>query len=124
MRIEIKSLENRDMNNDLWKDKCREMMEITQELQQENDTVRSQYYQSETRLAVLVSENERLQQEIQNKHVAGHVPQKSSTLRETVILQRKAGQKPMTASGASRTKSNHMQSLATHRQTERNPMES
>jgi hypothetical protein len=54
MRIEIKSLEGKDLKNDLWKDKCREMFEITNELQKENDTVRSQYYHTETRLNVLM----------------------------------------------------------------------
>jgi hypothetical protein len=36
MRLEIKTLEGKDMKNDLWKDKCRELYDMCSELEQEN----------------------------------------------------------------------------------------
>lgn len=40
MRIEMKALEGKDIKNDLWKDKCKELYEITRELEGENDSLR------------------------------------------------------------------------------------
>jgi len=41
MRIEMKALEGTDIKNDLWKDKCKELYEISKELEVENDTLRT-----------------------------------------------------------------------------------
>jgi len=41
MRIEMKALEGTDIKNDLWKDKCKELYEISKELELENDGLRS-----------------------------------------------------------------------------------
>lgn len=41
MRIEMKALEGTDIKNDLWKDKCKELYEISKELESENDGLRS-----------------------------------------------------------------------------------
>ena len=40
MRIEIKTLEGKDIKNDLWKDKCRDLYDISKELEKENDELR------------------------------------------------------------------------------------
>jgi hypothetical protein len=40
MRIEMKTLEGKDIKNDLWKDKCRDLYEISKELEKENDGLR------------------------------------------------------------------------------------
>jgi len=40
MRIEMKTLEGKDIKNDLWKDKCRDLYEISKELEKENDDLR------------------------------------------------------------------------------------
>lgn len=40
MRIEMKALEGKDIKNDLWKDKCKELYEISRELEAENDGLR------------------------------------------------------------------------------------
>ena len=40
MRIEMKALEGTDIKNDLWKDKCKELYEISKSLEQENDGLR------------------------------------------------------------------------------------
>ena len=37
MRIEMKALEGKDIKNDLWKDKCKELYEISKQLEGEND---------------------------------------------------------------------------------------
>lgn len=41
MRIEMKALEGTDIKNDLWKDKCKELYEISKDLELENDGLRS-----------------------------------------------------------------------------------
>ena len=41
MRIEMKALEGTDIKNDLWKDKCKELSEISKDLELENDGLRS-----------------------------------------------------------------------------------
>lgn len=41
MRIEMKALEGTDIKNDLWKDKCKELYEISKELEIENDGLRA-----------------------------------------------------------------------------------
>lgn len=43
MRLEIKALEGKDIKNDLWKDKCKELYEICKELENENDRLRDNY---------------------------------------------------------------------------------
>lgn len=40
MRIEMKALEGKDIKNDLWKDKCKELYEISREMENENDSLR------------------------------------------------------------------------------------
>lgn len=41
MRIEMKALEGTDIKNDLWKDKCKELYEISKNLELENDGLRA-----------------------------------------------------------------------------------
>ena len=41
MRIEMKALEGTDIKNDLWKDKCKELYEISKDLELENDGLRA-----------------------------------------------------------------------------------
>ena len=43
MRLEMKALEGKDIKNDLWKDKCKELYEICKELENENDRLRDNY---------------------------------------------------------------------------------
>lgn len=43
MRLEMKALEGRDIKNDLWKDKCKELYEISKELENENDRLRENF---------------------------------------------------------------------------------
>lgn len=43
MRLEMKALEGKDMKNDLWKDKCKELYEICKELENENDKLRNNF---------------------------------------------------------------------------------
>jgi hypothetical protein len=43
MRLEMKALEGKDIKNDLWKDKCKELYEISKELESENDRLRDNY---------------------------------------------------------------------------------
>lgn len=40
MRVEMKALEGTDIKNDLWKDKCKELYELSKELELENDGLR------------------------------------------------------------------------------------
>lgn len=40
MRVEMKALEGTDIKNDLWKDKCKELYEISKSLENENDELR------------------------------------------------------------------------------------
>ena len=40
MRVEMKALEGHDIKNDLWKDKCKELYEISKELEGENENLR------------------------------------------------------------------------------------
>ena len=40
MRIEMKTLEGKDIKNDLWKDKCKDLFEMSKELEKENDGLR------------------------------------------------------------------------------------
>lgn len=39
----MKALEGRDIKNDLWKDKCKELYEISKELENENDRLRENF---------------------------------------------------------------------------------
>lgn len=41
LRVEIKAIEGKDMsNNDLWKDKCKELFDICKDLQKENEDLK------------------------------------------------------------------------------------
>ena len=40
MRVEMKALEGTDVKNDLWMEKCKELYEISKELEKENDGLR------------------------------------------------------------------------------------
>lgn len=41
MRLEIKAIEGKDLsNNELWKDKCKELFEICKDLQKENEDLK------------------------------------------------------------------------------------
>lgn len=64
MRIEMKALEGKDIKNDLWKDKCKELYEISRELEAENDGLRD---------AVKL-----LQQQVDNAQNAQHFPLQSA----------------------------------------------
>ena len=65
MRIEMKALEGTDIKNDLWKDKCKELYEISKELENENDGLRQGLKQLQTDKAELSKFNEQLM--MQNK---------------------------------------------------------
>lgn len=41
MRMEMKALEGKDIKNDLWKDKCRELYDICNDLEKENENLKS-----------------------------------------------------------------------------------
>jgi hypothetical protein len=41
VRLEIKTMEGKDMKNDMWKEKCREMYDMCQELEKENDSIKN-----------------------------------------------------------------------------------
>ena len=43
MRMEMKALEGKDIKNDLWKDKCKELYEISRELEIENEKLRQNF---------------------------------------------------------------------------------
>lgn len=43
MRMEMKALEGKDIKNDLWKDKCKELYEISRELETENEQLRQNF---------------------------------------------------------------------------------
>ena len=43
MRMEMKALEGKDIKNDLWKDKCKELYEISRELEDENEKLRENF---------------------------------------------------------------------------------
>ena len=43
MRMEMKALEGKDIKNDLWKDKCKELYEISRELEIENEQLRQNF---------------------------------------------------------------------------------
>lgn len=40
MRVEMKTVEGKDIKNDLWKDKCKELYEICKELENENEDLK------------------------------------------------------------------------------------
>lgn len=64
MRLEIKTLEGKDMKNDLWKDKCKELYDMCAELEKENDSIKDNYYVSTQQLEMAMKENEKLQENI------------------------------------------------------------
>jgi hypothetical protein len=102
MRLEIKTLEGKDMKNDLWKDKCKELYDMCAELEKENDSIKHNYYESTNQLEIAIKENEKLAENIrtmsiQTKSTIGG-NSKVPTLRESMILGRhNVGSKPMTA---------------------------
>jgi len=67
MRLEIKTLEGKDMKNDLWKDKCRELYDMCSELEQENVGIKESFMMTQGRLEQACKENEALQ--IRLEHV-------------------------------------------------------
>ena len=102
MRLEIKTLEGKDMKNDLRKDKCKELYDMCAELEKENDSIKHNYYESTNQLEIAIKENEKLAENIrtmsiQTKSTIGG-NSKVPTLRESMILGRhNVGCKPMTA---------------------------
>ena len=60
MRIEMKALEGTDIKNDLWKDKCKELYEISKEMEMENDGLRSGLKQLQVEKGDLTKLNEKL----------------------------------------------------------------
>ena len=60
MRIEMKALEGTDIKNDLWKDKCKELYEISKDLELENDGLRSGLKQLQTEKQDLIRMNEQI----------------------------------------------------------------
>ena len=60
MRIEMKALEGTDIKNDLWKDKCKELYEISKEMEMENDGLRSGLKQLQVEKGDLNKLNEKL----------------------------------------------------------------
>ena len=60
MRIEMKALEGTDIKNDLWKDKCKELYEISKDLELENDGLRAGLKQLQTEKIDLVQVNEQM----------------------------------------------------------------
>lgn len=60
MRIEMKALEGTDIKNDLWKDKCKELYEISKELETENDGLRAGLKQLQVDKGELTKFNEQL----------------------------------------------------------------
>mmetsp|Transcript_47154 Transcript_47154/g.62444 ORF Transcript_47154/g.62444 Transcript_47154/m.62444 type:complete len:146 (+) Transcript_47154:1694-2131(+) len=120
MRIEMKALEGTDIKNDLWKDKCKELYEISKELEVENDGLRAGLKQLQVDKGELTKFNEQLinqHKSLMHLHegteatladthlmsstsrhnitqVAGGVP---PNLRENMILNRNKLTKPLTA---------------------------
>ena len=60
MRIEMKALEGTDIKNDLWKDKCKELFEISKDLELENDGLRAGLRQLQSEKSDLVQVNEQI----------------------------------------------------------------
>ena len=58
MRIEMKALEGTDIKNDLWKDKCKELYEISKDLELENDGLRAGLKQLTTEKLEVMRVNE------------------------------------------------------------------
>ena len=56
----MKALEGTDIKNDLWKDKCKELYEISKELELENDGLRAGLNQLKTEKTDLLKINEQL----------------------------------------------------------------
>lgn len=63
MRIEMKALEGTDIKNDLWKDKCKELYEISRELELENDGLRSGLKQLQVEKSEIAKYNDQLVQQ-------------------------------------------------------------
>ena len=40
MRLEMKGLEGKDVKNDLWKDKCKELYQICKDLEEDNENLK------------------------------------------------------------------------------------
>lgn len=60
MRIEMKALEGTDIKNDLWKDKCKELYEISKDLEVENDGLRAGLKQLQSEKGELQRVNEQV----------------------------------------------------------------
>lgn len=73
MRIEMKALEGTDIKNDLWKDKCKELYEISKDLELENDGLRAGLKQLTTEKLELVRMNEQLIQRQNSTHQGLHL---------------------------------------------------
>lgn len=69
MRLEIKTLEGKDMKNDLWKDKCKELYDMCAELEKENDSIKHNYYESTNQLEIAIKENEKLAENIRTMSI-------------------------------------------------------
>lgn len=134
MRIEMKALEGTDIKNDLWKDKCKELYEISKDLELENDGLRAGLKQLQTEKIDLVQVNEQMlmnQKQYQNASgialstteqtamtdaglhsaTSRHATLNKAGIRENMILNRKAMVKPLTAKanqyGQKRAQSGH-----------------
>ena len=40
MRLEIRALEGKDLNGDVWKEKCKELFDICKDMQKENEDLK------------------------------------------------------------------------------------
>lgn len=119
MRIEMKALEGTDIKNDLWKDKCKELYEISKDLELENDGLRAGLKQLQTEKSDLVQVNEQMLMNNKQRNASGvalsttdqtamtdgglhSATSRNATfnkagIRENMILNRKALVKPLTA---------------------------
>ena len=109
MRVEMKALEGTDIKNDLWKDKCKELYQISKELEAENDELRMGMKRISVEKTDLLALNEQLKrQSFTQSNKAGDsldfnssntrlqgLPQ--AVARENTILNRRALVKPLTA---------------------------
>ena len=83
MRIEMKALEGTDIKNDLWKDKCKELYEISKELEVENDGLRQGLKQLQNENGEITKVNDQLishQQKFMNDPHGGTEPTLADTM--------------------------------------------
>ena len=69
VRLEIKTMEGADAKNDLWKDKCRDMYDMCQELEKENDSIKSNLSVTKQRLDMALKDVEALNAQNANTHL-------------------------------------------------------